>query len=353
VGERQGSVEGVAVSAPFDKLRAGFWLDRPVFVTGGSGLLGGWLVKHLVDRGADVVCLIRDGVPQSQLLSGPYASRVKTVRGDVRDQALMERVLGEYEVNSVFHLAAQALVPIANRNPVSTFETNVQGTWALLEACRRSPMVKACVVASSDKAYGEAASLPYDETTPLNGVHPYDCSKSCADLIAQSYASAFKVPVAITRCGNFFGGGDLNWNRIVPGTVRSLIREERPVLRSDGSMVRDYLYVEDGALAYLTLAEALAEDPTLRGEAFNFSYEQPMSALEMVRRLTRVMGSALEPKILGEASHEIPEQWLSAQKARGVLGWKPAFEVADALVKTVEWYRTFFAAASAPAEVHP
>jgi CDP-glucose 4,6-dehydratase len=234
------------------------------------------------------------------------------------------------------------IVPIANRNPVSTFETNIQGTWALLEACRRSPQVKQAIIASSDKAYGESSELPYGESTPLAGLHPYDCSKSCADLITQSYASAFGVPAAITRCGNFFGGGDLNWNRIVPGTVRSLIRDERPVLRSDGTMVRDYLYIEDGAHAYMTLAERLAEDKALKGEAFNFSYEQPMSALEMVQRLTRVMGSSREPLILGEASHEIPEQWLSAKKAREVLGWAPKFELAAGLERTAAWYQNFF-----------
>lgn len=314
-----------------------FWRDRPVFVTGGTGLLGGWLVKHLVDRGADVTCLVRDWVPQSQLIA--TNARVKLVRGDVRDQALMERILGEYEIHTVFHLAAQAIVPVANRNPISTFETNIGGTWALLEACRRSPLVKAAVIASSDKAYGQAAKLPYDESTPLAGLHPYDMSKSCADLIAQSYAATFGVPVAITRCGNFFGGGDLNWNRLIPGTIRSVIRGERPVLRSDGKMVRDYLYVEDGAIAYLTLAERLAQNPALKGEAFNFSYEQPQSALAMTQAVLAAMGSSLEPQILGQASHEIPEQWLSAKKARQVLDWVPRFQLAQALQSTVEWYR--------------
>jgi len=314
-----------------------YWRDRPVFVTGGTGLLGGWLVQHLLERGADVTCLVRDWVPQARLVS--QSMGVKVVRGDVRDQALLERCLGEYEAHTVFHLAAQAIVPVANRNPVSTFETNIGGTWALLEACRRSPQVRAVVVASSDKAYGQAAKLPYDERTPLDGRHPYDMSKSCADLIAQSYASTFSVPVAITRCGNFFGGGDLNWNRLIPGTIRSVLRGERPVLRSDGSMVRDYLYVEDGALAYLRLAEQLAADPLLRGEAFNFSYEQPLSALDMTRRVLAALGSPLEPRILGEATHEIPSQWLSAKKAREVLDWVPRFQLAEGLTRTIDWYR--------------
>lgn len=314
-----------------------YWQDRTVFVTGGTGLLGGWLVEHLLERGADVTCLVRDLVPQSRLLTENM--RVKTVRGDVRDQALMERILGEYEIHTVFHLAAQAIVPVANRNPVSTFETNIGGTWAVLEACRRSPTVKSAVIASSDKAYGAAAQLPYDERTPLDGRHPYDMSKSCADLIAQSYASTFGVPVAITRCGNFFGGGDLNWNRLVPGTIRSVLRGERPVLRSDGSMIRDYLYVEDGALAYLALAEKLALDPHLKGQAFNFSYQAPLSAIEMTRKVLAAMGSDLEPNVLGHASHEIPEQWLSAEKARQVLDWSPRFELAPGLQRTIAWYR--------------
>ncbi|MGH2505530.1 MAG: NAD-dependent epimerase/dehydratase family protein, partial [Ktedonobacterales bacterium] len=240
-----------------------FWRDRPVFVTGGTGLVGSWLVRRLVEAQADVVCLVRDWVPQSELAQSRVIERVKVVRGDVRDQALLERSLGEYEINTVIHLAAQTIVGIANRNPISTFETNVQGTWALLEACRRSPLVKQIVIASSDKAYGDQPDLPYDETTPLQGQHPYDVSKSCADLISATYAKSYGMPVCITRCGNFYGGGDLNWNRIVPGTIRSVLRGERPVIRSDGSYIRDYFYVEDGAAAYMLLAERMAAQPEL------------------------------------------------------------------------------------------
>jgi CDP-glucose 4,6-dehydratase len=222
----------------------GFWRDRPVFVTGATGLVGAWLVRYLVNAGADVVCLIRDWIPQSEVIRTKLIEQVKVVRGDVRDQAVVERALGEYEVATVFHLAAQTIVGIANRNPVSTLESNVQGTWSLLEACRRSPAVKQIVVASSDKAYGDHDKLPYDEQAPLQGRHPYDVSKSCADLIARSYADTYGLPVAITRCGNFYGGGDLNWNRIIPGTIRSILYGERPVIRSDGSYIRDYFYVE-------------------------------------------------------------------------------------------------------------
>ncbi len=226
-------MEGVAViSGPAHGAKPAvnptFWRDRPTFVTGATGLLGGWLVRSLVDAGADVICLVRDWVPRSELLRDALANQVRIVRGDVRDQALLERALGEYEIDVVFHLAAQTIVGVANRNPVSTFESNIGGTWSLLEACRRSPKLGAVVVASSDKAYGDQEELPYDEETPLEGRHPYDVSKSCADLIAKSYAVTYGLPVAITRCGNFYGGGDLNWNRLVPGTSRFQFRSPPP-----------------------------------------------------------------------------------------------------------------------------
>jgi len=327
-------VEGVGLS--------GFWRDRPTLVTGASGLVGGWVVRRLLHLGASTVCLVRDWVPQSELVRSRLVEQVKVVRGDVRDQALLERVLGEYEIDTVIHLAAQTIVPIANRNPVSTFETNIGGTWALLEACRRSPTVRQIVVASSDKAYGEQEDLPYDEGTPLQGRHPYDVSKSCADLIAQAYAVTYGLPVAITRCGNFYGGGDLNWNRIVPGTIRSVLRGERPIIRSDGMCVRDYFYVEDGAAAYTLLAERLASDPTLRGEAFNFSNESPVTVLELVRRILDLMDSDLEPEVRNEASNEIRHQYLSAAKARDRLGWAPAFDMDTGLSRTIAWYTEFF-----------
>ena len=320
-----------------------FWKDRPTFVTGATGLVGGWLVRRLLAAGADVICLVRDWVPQSQLIRDRLADQVKLVRGDVRNQAELERALGEYEVVTVFHLAAQTIVGIANRNPVSTFETNIQGTWALLEACRRSPTVKQVVLASSDKAYGDQDHLPYDEGTPLQGTHPYDVSKSAADLIGRTYAVSYGLPVAITRCGNFYGGGDLNWNRIVPGTIRSVLRGQRPVIRSDGKFIRDYFYVEDGANAYITLAEALAARPELAGQAFNFSNEIQVTVLDLVRRILRVMDSNLEPDIRNEASNEIIHQYLSAAKARRELGWAPLFDLEKGLAATVAWYQDFLA----------
>lgn len=318
-----------------------FWQDRPVLVTGGSGLVGSWLVRKLLAEKASVTCLLRDWVPRSEFVQGRLIDRVNVVRGDVRDLAVLERTLGEYEIDSVFHLAAQTIVGIANRNPISTFETNVQGTWALLEACRRSPAVKQVVVASSDKAYGDSEVLPYDERTPLAGRHPYDVSKSCADLIAQTYHETYKLPVIVTRCGNFYGGGDLNWNRIVPGTIRSALRGQAPVIRSDGKYVRDYFYVEDGAAAYMLLAERLASCPDLAGHAFNFSNEIQVTVLGLVERILTAMGSGLKPDVRNEASNEIRLQHLSAAKAREMLGWKPLFNLDQGLALTIDWYREF------------
>ena len=318
-----------------------------MLVTGATGLVGGWLVKRLVAEGADVVCLIRDGVPNSELHRSGMIHQVKTVRGDCSDQAAMERILGEHEVRTVFHLAAQTIVGIANRNPVSTFEANIQGTWATLEACRRSPLVGQVVFASSDKAYGDQEHLPYDESTPLQGTHPYDVSKSCADLIAKTYAVSYKLPVAITRCGNFYGGGDLNWNRIVPGTIRSIVRGERPVVRSDGKFIRDYFYVEDGANAYMALAGAMHDRPELAGEAFNFSNELQVTVLDLVRKVLRLMGSALEPEVRNEASNEIIHQYLSAAKARRDLSWSPLFDLDEGLERTIAWYREHLGAPGA------
>ena len=321
-----------------------FWRDRPTLVTGATGLIGGWLVRRLLDAGADVVCLMRDWVPQSEFVGAQLIDRVKVVNGDVRSQSLLERVLGEYEIDTVIHLAAQTIVGIANRNPVSTFKTNIGGTWALMEACRRSPTVKQIVAASSDKAYGEHKQLPYNEDAPLMGRHPYDVSKSCADLIAQSYALTYQLPVAITRCGNFYGGGDLNWNRIVPGTIRSVLRGQRPVIRSDGKFVRDYFYAEDGAAVNMIVAERLAGDSTLAGQAFNFSNESQITVSELVDRILTLMKSDLRPEVRNEAVNEIREQYLSAAKARDVLGWKPLFTLDEGLLRTIDWYREFLGA---------
>lgn len=318
-----------------------FWLDRPTLVTGSTGLIGGWLIQHLLNQGAAVVCLVRDWVPNSELVRKRLIDKVNVVRGDVSDQQLIERTLGEYEVDTVIHLAAQTIVGIANRNPVSTFQTNIAGTWSVLEACRRSPTVKQVVVASSDKAYGEHEVLPYTEDATLRGRHPYDVSKSCADLIAQSYAATFGLPVGITRCGNFYGGGDLNWNRLVPGTIRSVLRGQRPIVRSDGLFVRDYFYAEDGALANMLLAERLAQDSSLYGEGFNFSNEVQVTVLELVNRILGLMGSELEPEVRNEASNEIRHQYLNAAKARKRLDWQPLVTLDEGLKRTIDWYKHF------------
>jgi len=320
-----------------------FWQDRAVFVTGATGLVGSWLVKRLIKAEANVVCLIRDWVPRSEFFLARLNEHVNIVHGDINDQAALERILGEYEISTVIHLAAQTIVGIANRNPISTFETNIGGTWRLLEACRRSTKVEQVVIASSDKAYGDQLVLPYDENTPLQGQHPYDVSKSCADLLAKTYAVSFGLPVAITRCGNFYGGGDLNWNRIIPGTIRSILRGQRPVIRSDGKSIRDYFYVEDGAIAYMKLAECLSNNPGLKGEAFNFSNELQISVLELVEMILSIMDSKLKPLVVNNSTNEIQHQYLNAQKARNVLGWEPQFNLQQGINATISWYKDYFA----------
>ncbi|MBM3889750.1 MAG: NAD-dependent epimerase/dehydratase family protein [Verrucomicrobia bacterium] len=320
-----------------------FWQDRNVFVTGATGLLGSWLTETLTDRGANVVALVRDSVPRSRLVTAGVLNRINVVHGALEDYAVVERAMGEYEVDTVFHAAAQTIVGIANANPFSTFETNIRGTWHVLEAARRSPNVKAVVVASSDKAYGDQNKLPYDEKTPLEGRHPYDVSKSCADLLAIAYAKTFGLNVCVTRCGNFYGGGDLNFNRIVPQTIRSVLRGERPIIRSDGKPIRDYFYIKDAVEAYLLLAEKM-RSLKIAGEAFNFSNEIQVTVLELVKLVLKLMGrNDLKPRVLNQASNEIRHQYLSAKKARRVLGWRPRYTLQQGLSETIAWYQDYFA----------
>ncbi len=319
-----------------------FWRDRTVLVTGATGLLGNWLVRALIDREADVTCVVRDWVPQSELIRTTLLDRLRVVRGDICDYSLMNRAIAEGEIQTVFHLAAQTIVGVANRNPISTFQSNIAGTWTVLEACRNNSIVDSVVVASSDKAYGRSSDRAYTEDSPLEGRHPYDVSKSCADLIAQTYGHTYNLPVAIARCGNLFGGGDLNWNRIIPGTIRSILRGLRPVIRSDGNSIRDYFYVEDGAAAYLLLAEAVQKDDSLRGQAFNFSSERPVSVRDLVNRISRLMNFPEPPEIRNDAPNEIAQQFLSTERARNLLGWRPAFAFEDALQLTIDWYRELF-----------
>jgi CDP-glucose 4,6-dehydratase len=324
-------------------LRQEFWKDRRVFVTGCTGILGSWLTLALVEAGAEVVGLIRDRVPHSHLFRSGAAARITQVDGDITDYPLLERALNEYEIEAVFHLAAQPLVRVANRMPVGTFETNVRGTWLLLEACRLSKTIQRIVVASSDKAYGDQTVLPYTEDAPLQGQHPYDVSKSCADLIARAFACTYDMPIGVTRCGNIYGGGDLNWDRIVPGTLRSVLRGERPIIRSDGSPLRDYLYVDDIVDGYLRLAERL-DDRSLHGQAFNFGLDDPKSAQEIVEAIIAISDYPdLTPIVLNEANHEIQKQYLSSEKARRVLGWQPQHTLEDGLRRTLAWYRAYLA----------
>lgn len=319
-----------------------FWKNRNVFVTGCTGLLGSWLTKALVKRGANVTGLIRDLVPKSNLSWSGFNDKINIVRGEIEDYFLLERTINEYEIDTIFHLAAQTIVTIANRNPLSTFESNIKGAWNILEACRRSPLVKRIVVASSDKAYGDQEKLPYDENTSLEGRHPYDVSKSCSDLLCRAYFETYNLPVCVTRCGNFYGGGDLNFNRIIPQTIRSIVNNERPIIRSDGALIRDYFYIEDAVEAYLLLAEKM-EELNIQGEAFNFSNEIQVTVLELVNKVIKLMESDSKPKILNEVINEIKHQYLSAKKAKEMLGWRPKYTLEEGLKRTIEWYRKFLA----------
>ncbi|HII14822.1 MAG TPA: NAD-dependent epimerase/dehydratase family protein [Nanoarchaeota archaeon] len=321
---------------------ADFWKHKNVFVTGATGLLGPWLIQELASSGANVTALIRDGVARSNFFNWGLNGHVNCVYGCLTDYLLLERALNEYEIDTVFHLGAQAIVTTANRSPLSTFDSNIKGTWNVLEAVRNSKLVQRAVVASSDKAYGTQKILPYREDAPLQGEHPYDVSKSCADLLAQSYHKTYGLPIGITRCGNFYGGGDLNFNRIVPGTIKSVIHNESPIIRSDGTYIRDYIYIKDAVKAYKLLAEHV-DKPHVKGNAFNFSYNNKLTVLEIVNAIIRLMDSGLKPKILNEATGEIKHQYLSSAKARAVLGWEPSYSVEEGLKETIEWYREFFA----------
>ncbi len=322
--------------------RANFWCGRRVLVTGATGLVGSWLTKELIAARAHVVALVLDADPQTELYRSGDARRVAVVSGALEDIRALERAITVHEVDTVFHLGAQTVVGVAHRAPLATFDANIRGTYNLLDVCRaHSGLVTRIVVASSDKAYGEQA-LPYTEETPLAGRHPYEVSKSCTDLLAQCYHHTYGLPITIARCGNVYGGGDLNWSRIVPGTIRDCLHRRRPIIRSDGTCLRDYIYVKDAVSVYLRLGEALDEGLAI-GQAFNFSHESPRSVLEMVAAVQRVMGCEdLEPDIRNDARGEIPHQYLSATRAQAVLGWRPSFTLAEGLAETVEWYREFF-----------
>jgi len=315
-----------------------FWADKRVLVTGANGFLGSWVARKLVEVGADVVCLQRDALPRSLFVLDGTIQQVALAWGELEDAAGVMRIVNEFEVDTIFHLAAQPIVSTALRAPVSTFESNIRGTWHVLEAARLSPKVQRIAVASSDKVYGAAAALPYTETMPLDGRGPYEVSKVCEDLLAQSYAATYGVPVAIARCGNFYGPGDWNMSRIVPGTIRSLLLDEPPIIRSDGQYVRDYLYIGDAAEAYLRLGELAATDG-VRGEAFNVGTGTPSTVLQVVELLVEMSGKPqLRPVIRNEVHNEIRAQYLDGTKAQRTLGWTPGTELADGLRAAYEWY---------------
>lgn len=314
-----------------------FWRHRNVFITGGTGLLGFWIIKYLVKADANLTILARN----SSLLSKDINnSKVKVVKGKVEDFTAISRILKENKIDTVLHFAAQTIAPIANSSPLSTFETNIKGTWTVLEACRHSSLVKYIVVASSDKAYGDSNILPYTEDTPLNGKQPYDVSKSCADLLAQSYYKSYGLPICITRCGNLFGGADLNFNRIFPSVIKAVLSNQQPVLRSDGSFIRDFFYVEDAAIGVVKLVEVMSKKPIM-GEAFNFSNEKPVAVIDMVNIILKRMKSDFTPKILNGSRNEINKQYLSARKSRDLLGWKPSFTLNQGIDRTIAWYKDY------------
>ena len=324
-------------------ISSSFWRGRRVLVTGAAGLVGSWLIDGLLAVKAQVVALIHHPDPQSNFFrSGIYRS-TSMVQGDLEDYPFIEHAINKYEIDTVFHLAAQAIVGVAYRSPWQTFEANIRGTYNVLEACRKHPdLVNRIVVASSDKAYGATQTLPYTEDMPLHGKYPYEVSKTCADLICQSYYHTYGLPVGIARCGNIYGGGDLNWSRIVPYTIRSCIFQTPLIIRSDGTYIRDYIFVKDVANAYIRLAECL-DNPNVKGEPFNFSPWQPLSVLELVSRIQKLIGmKKIEPQIMNQARGEIHSQYLDSSKAKEKLGWQPRYTLDEGLIETIQWYRDYF-----------
>ena len=320
-----------------------FWNNRSVLVTGAGGFIASWVCQALVEAGANVVGLVRDSAGERLLTIHGLRDCMTIIHGSITDYALVERALNEYDADTCFHLAAQAIVGVANRSPLSTFESNIKGSWNVLEACRVSKTMQRVVVASSDKAYGDQSQLPYREDTPLDGRFPYDASKVCTDVLARSYAATYQVPVALTRCANVYGGGDFNWSRLIPGTIRSLLGGEAPVIRSDGTPERDYMHIADAVAAYLMLAERAAEDG-IRGTAFNFGTGQPVSALRLVERIITAAGSSLRPRILGQAGGEIDRQFLDSTRAQQVLDWRPRVSLEEGLALPPRWYEAYFGA---------
>ena len=329
----------------------GYWRGRRVLVTGIGGFVGSQLVAALDEAGASVVGVLRDSRGDRRIDMLGLAGKVELIYGSIADYGTVERAFNEYEIQHAFHLAAQAIVGVANRSPLSTFESNIRGTWTLLEAARHSTFLESLVFASSDKVYGDQPVLPYYEDTALAAVYPYDASKLCAETIARSYAVTYDVPIAIVRCANIYGPGDMNWSRIVPGTIRSMLEGEAPVIRSDGTLERDYMYVSDAVDAYMTLARNVGRHD-VRGQAFNFGWGKGYSALEIVREILSHADAPLEPRILGQNRGEIARQWLASEKAERVLGWRPAVPLADGIGRSVRWYRSLLRPADSVPEAY-
>jgi CDP-glucose 4,6-dehydratase len=317
-----------------------FWDSKNVFVTGADGFIGSWVAKTLVEKNANVIVVVRDIKVRSNIDVMNLRGKVTIVQGDILDYPLMERVINEYDIDTVFHLAAQALVGIANKSPISTFNTNIRGTWNILEACRKIGTVKRIVVASSDKAYGVHKELPYTEEAPLHGLYPYDASKACADILSRSYFVSYGLPVAVTRNANTYGGGDMNFSRIIPDGICSTLKGKRLEIRSDGTPERDYMYIKDAVSGYLTLAEQLNRKE-VQGQAFNFGTETPISVLDLFNKIIKLIGKDIKPKVLGTATNEIDRQYLGIEKVKKVLSWTPKYSLDEGLKETIEWYKEF------------
>jgi len=315
-----------------------FWKGKNVFITGADGFIGSWIAKTLVEKGSNVFVIIRDIKRVCSLDLLKIRDKVTVIQGDIIDISCLQRIINEKEIDTVFHLAAQAIVGVANNSPLSTFESNIKGTWNVLEVCRLNRNVKRIVVASSDKAYGVQEKLPYTEESPLLGTYPYDASKACADILTKSYYKTYGLPVAVTRNANTYGGADLNFSRIIPDAICTLLKDKQFVIRSDGTFERDYMYVKDAVSAYLTVAENLDKEE-IHGEAFNFGTVNPVSVIDLFKKIVGLMGKDIEPKILGEAKNEINRQFLSIDKVKKVFGWQPGYSLDEGLKETIEWYK--------------
>ncbi len=318
------------------------WKDLPVLVTGADGFIGSWVAKELIGKGANVFTIVRDIKKYNNIDVFGLREKINIIHGDLINFDVCNRIMEEYEISMCFHLAAQAIVGTANLSPLSTFESNIKGTWNILEAARLSKFIKGIVVASSDKAYGVQKKLPYTEESPLSGLYPYDSSKACADILARSYFKTYGLPVSVTRNANTYGGADLNFSRLVPDTIRSVLYNKQLIIRSDGTPERDYMYIKDSVNAYLVLAANLNRK-NVKGEAFNFGTGKPISVLNLYNKIIKFMSKDnIKPKVLGEAKHEIDRQYLSINKAKKVLKWQPIYSLDKGLKETIAWYKIFF-----------